>query len=122
MGRELVQARRPEPAAGFRQWRALPPSMRQAQRCSLRSRIPGELGWGHGKYLAWGLRGHAYQVVALNNTSIHGAIRDTVLVPPMGRVLIAFDAENAGRWALHCHNMYHMAAGMMTEIRYADVV
>jgi FtsP/CotA-like multicopper oxidase with cupredoxin domain len=68
------------------------------------------------------LHGHAFQVVALNNTPIHGAIRDTVLVPPMGRVLIAFDAENAGRWALHCHNMYHMAAGMMTEIRYAGVV
>jgi FtsP/CotA-like multicopper oxidase with cupredoxin domain len=68
------------------------------------------------------LHGHAFQVVALNNTPINGAVRDTVLVPPMGRVLIAFDADNAGRWALHCHNMYHMAAGMMTEIRYADVV
>ncbi len=68
------------------------------------------------------LHGHAFQVVAINNTTINGAVRDTVLVPPMGRVLIAFDANNAGRWALHCHNMYHMAAGMMTEIRYAGVV
>jgi FtsP/CotA-like multicopper oxidase with cupredoxin domain len=68
------------------------------------------------------LHGHAFQVVAINNASINGAVRDTVLVPPMGRVVIAFDADNAGRWALHCHNMYHMAAGMMTEIRYSDVV
>jgi FtsP/CotA-like multicopper oxidase with cupredoxin domain len=68
------------------------------------------------------LHGHAFQVVAINNTPINGALRDTVLVPPMERVVIAFDADNAGRWALHCHNMYHMAAGMMTEIRYPGIV
>lgn len=68
------------------------------------------------------LHGHAFQVIALNNTPLNGAVRDTVLVPPMGQVMIAFDADNAGRWALHCHNMYHMAAGMMTEIRYPGIV
>lgn len=68
------------------------------------------------------LHGHAFQVIALNNTPLNGAVRDTVLVPPMGQVMIAFDADNAGRWALHCHNMYHMAAGMMTEIRYSGIV
>jgi FtsP/CotA-like multicopper oxidase with cupredoxin domain len=65
------------------------------------------------------LHGHIFQVITINDTQINGAIRDTILVPPMGRVLIAFDANNTGRWALHCHNMYHMEAGMMTEIRYA---
>jgi FtsP/CotA-like multicopper oxidase with cupredoxin domain len=68
------------------------------------------------------LHGHAFQVVAIDGTPLNGAVRDTVLVPRGGRVRIAFDADNAGRWALHCHNMYHMAAGMMTEIRYAGVV
>ena len=68
------------------------------------------------------LHGHAFQVVAINHSPINGAVRDTVLVPPMGQVTVALDADNAGRWALHCHNMYHMAAGMMTEIRYAGVV
>jgi FtsP/CotA-like multicopper oxidase with cupredoxin domain len=68
------------------------------------------------------LHGHAFQVVAINGTPIQGAVRDTVLVPAMGRVRIAFDAINPGRWALHCHNMYHMAAGMMTEVRYDGVV
>ena len=68
------------------------------------------------------LHGHAFQVIALNQRPIDGAVRDTVLVPPMGRVRIAFDADNPGRWALHCHNLYHMAAGMMTEIRYDGIV
>jgi FtsP/CotA-like multicopper oxidase with cupredoxin domain len=39
-------------------------------------------------------------------------------VPSMNRVRIAFDADNPGRWLLHCHNQYHMAAGMMTEVVY----
>lgn len=68
------------------------------------------------------LHGHSFQVVALNGTPINGAMRDTVLVPPMGRVQIALDADNPGRWALHCHNLYHMMAGMMTEMRYPGVI
>ncbi|MDE8343559.1 MAG: multicopper oxidase domain-containing protein, partial [Acidocella sp.] len=68
------------------------------------------------------LHGHAFQVVAINGQAFNGAVRDTVLVPPMGNVRIAFDADNQGRWALHCHNLYHMMSGMMTEVRYAGVV
>jgi hypothetical protein len=36
----------------------------------------------------------------------------------MGSVTIAFDADNPGRWAFHCHNLYHMVTGMMIEVRY----
>jgi FtsP/CotA-like multicopper oxidase with cupredoxin domain len=68
------------------------------------------------------LHGHAFQVVAINDMPISGAVRDTVLVPAMGKVRIALDANNPGRWALHCHNMYHMEAGMMTEVRYPGVI
>ncbi len=66
------------------------------------------------------LHGHHFQVVAVNGRRISGAMRDTVLVPAMmGSVTIAFDANNAGKWALHCHHLYHMAAGMMTSLQYA---
>ncbi|WP_024507921.1 multicopper oxidase family protein [Bradyrhizobium sp. ARR65] len=68
------------------------------------------------------LHGHAFQVVAINGTPIAGAVRDTVLVPPMGSVTFAFDANNPGRWAFHCHNLYHMMTGMMTEVRYPGIV
>jgi FtsP/CotA-like multicopper oxidase with cupredoxin domain len=68
------------------------------------------------------LHGHAFQVVAINGAQIVGAVRDTVLVPPMGSVTIAFDADNPGRWAFHCHNLYHMTTGMMTEVRYPGIV
>ena len=67
------------------------------------------------------LHGHHFQVVAIDGRRMAGAVRDTVLVPMGGSVTIAFDALNPGRWALHCHNLYHMAAGMMTSVDYEGV-
>jgi FtsP/CotA-like multicopper oxidase with cupredoxin domain len=68
------------------------------------------------------LHGHAFQVVAIDGAPLAGAVRDTVLVPPMGSVTIAFEADNPGRWAFHCHNLYHMMTGMMTEVRYPAII
>ncbi len=64
------------------------------------------------------LHGHHFQVVAVNGAPAAGAMRDTELVPIGGRVTIAFDAGNPGRWMFHCHNLYHMLSGMMTEAAY----
>jgi FtsP/CotA-like multicopper oxidase with cupredoxin domain len=64
------------------------------------------------------LHGHHFQVVAINDRRVAGALRDTVLVPAMGSIAVAFDADNPGKWALHCHNEYHMMAGMMTSLQY----
>lgn len=65
------------------------------------------------------LHGHAFQVMEMNGRRFAGAVRDTVLVPHQGRVTIAFDADNPGAWMAHCHNLYHMAAGMMALLRYS---
>ncbi|WP_374650217.1 multicopper oxidase family protein [Dongia sp.] len=64
------------------------------------------------------LHGHHFQVVGIDGSAFQGAMRDTVLVPIGGSVSIAFDADNRGRWPLHCHNLLHMATGMMTEVAY----
>ena len=63
------------------------------------------------------LHGHHFQVVASRTGRFSGPMRDTVIVPPHQPVVVAFDARNAGEWYLHCHHLYHMAAGMMTEVR-----
>ncbi len=68
------------------------------------------------------LHGHAFQVTALGGKPIDGAVRDTVLVPPQGQVRFVFDADNPGRWGFHCHNLYHMATGMITEFRYEGIM
>lgn len=64
------------------------------------------------------LHGHHFQVVSINGKKLAGAMRDTVLVPSMGTVVVAFDADNPGRWPYHCHNLYHMMTGMMSELVY----
>jgi FtsP/CotA-like multicopper oxidase with cupredoxin domain len=64
------------------------------------------------------LHGHEFQVVEINGKRFPGAVRDTVLVTPGARVVVAFDANNPGYWAMHCHLLYHMDAGMFTTVRY----
>jgi FtsP/CotA-like multicopper oxidase with cupredoxin domain len=64
------------------------------------------------------LHGHRFQVTAIDAVQVAGAVRDTVLVPPGSSVTVAFDADNAGTFAFHCHHLYHMAAGMMGFIIY----
>ena len=64
------------------------------------------------------LHGHEFQVVEIDGERFPGAMRDTVLVTPGRRVVVAFDANNPGWWALHCHLLYHLDAGMFTTIRY----
>jgi FtsP/CotA-like multicopper oxidase with cupredoxin domain len=64
------------------------------------------------------LHGHEFQVVAIDGVRFSGAKRDTVLIPPGRRVTVAFDASNPGWWAIHCHLLYHLDAGMFTTIRY----
>jgi FtsP/CotA-like multicopper oxidase with cupredoxin domain len=64
------------------------------------------------------LHGHHFQVVAIDGRRFDGAVRDTVLIPPMRSVTIAVDAMNPGQWAFHCHHLYHMATGMMSAFSY----
>ena len=64
------------------------------------------------------LHGHNFQVTEINGQKFPGAVRDGVLVPPMTTVKVVFDADNPGLWAYHCHNLYHMEAGMFTTVVY----
>lgn len=57
------------------------------------------------------LHGHFFQV--------GDVVKDTVVVPGgMGQVTIDFVADNPGNWLFHCHNLYHLEAGMARVIRY----
>ncbi len=63
------------------------------------------------------LHGHHFQVVAIGGRRFSGAVRDTLIVPAHAPITIAFDANLKGSWFLHCHHLYHMATGMMTEVK-----
>ncbi|KAF0226397.1 MAG: multicopper oxidase type [Beijerinckiaceae bacterium] len=62
------------------------------------------------------IHGHHFQVVGGRGGRFSGPVRDTMIVPPHTPVLVAVDFDKPGNWYLHCHHLYHMATGMMTEV------
>ena len=46
--------------------------------------------------------------------------KHTVDMPPGTRRSYRVRADAAGRWAFHCHLLYHMEAGMMREVRVEE--
>jgi FtsP/CotA-like multicopper oxidase with cupredoxin domain len=64
------------------------------------------------------LHGHSFQVIDINGSALKGALRDTILVTPGTSVTVAFDANNPGLWYVHCHVLWHLAAGMATLVQY----
>ena len=60
------------------------------------------------------------RVFVCDNLSFHGesqvSRKHTVNVPPGGKMAFDVTADAAGDWAFHCHNLYHMAAGMMRVV------
>ncbi len=81
-------------------------------------------------------RGERVRFVLINDTMmahpihIHGTffeldvgacesnpLKHTVNVQPAERTSFVFTAEEVGRWAFHCHMLYHMEAGMFRVVR-----
>ena len=60
------------------------------------------------------LHGHTPQLTGQSR----GPRKDTVNVLPGTTVELAFPADNIGDWMLHCHNAYHLEAGMATVLSY----
>jgi CopA family copper-resistance protein len=46
--------------------------------------------------------------------------KHTVMVSPAQRISYAVTADALGRWAYHCHLLYHMEAGMFREVEVAE--
>ena len=47
--------------------------------------------------------------------------KHTVVVPPGQTVTALLTADELGEWAIHCHLLYHMSAGMMNKLIVANV-
>ncbi|MEV0224210.1 multicopper oxidase family protein [Streptomyces sp. NPDC050704] len=60
------------------------------------------------------LHGHTFQLANV----VDGPRKDTAVVLPNGTLTVDFDADNPGLWMIHCHNVYHSEAGMMTVLGY----
>ncbi len=66
------------------------------------------------------LHGHFFRVLpkAGEWDAPTAVLKDTVAVGPKEKVDVEFYADNPGRWFFHCHNMYHMLAGMARVVEY----
>jgi len=80
-------------------------------------------------------RGERLRIVLINDTMMHHPIhlhgmwsevesadgrfqvrKHTVNVQPAQQISYAVSADNPGRWAYHCHMLFHMEAGMFREV------
>jgi FtsP/CotA-like multicopper oxidase with cupredoxin domain len=64
------------------------------------------------------LHGHFFRLV--NGQGSRSPLKHTVDVPPMGKRLIEFEANESADWLLHCHILYHMMSGMARVVSYEN--
>lgn len=68
------------------------------------------------------VHGHFFRLMGTAGGAANPPKKDTVLIRPNGQpgssANVQISMDNPGRWLLHCHNMEHMATGMMTAIEY----
>jgi iron transport multicopper oxidase len=73
------------------------------------------------------LHGHAFQTIFRSSEDAGNfeghleseypkvpMIRDTILAPPGGHVVLRFRADNPGVWLFHCHLEWHLLSGLVT--------
>lgn len=64
---------------------------------------------------------HGHWFILRNGHGDHDPLVHTVMVPPGATVVVDFDANDPGRWLLHCHLLFHMMAGMSRVVEYTNL-
>ena len=64
------------------------------------------------------LHGHFFRLLIPGVDPRFAPLKHTVSVPPRQNMRFEFLADNPGKWFFHCHNLYHLEAGMARECVY----
>ncbi|MBI5850025.1 MAG: multicopper oxidase family protein [Planctomycetes bacterium] len=68
------------------------------------------------------IHGHFFRLMGTAGGTAQPPLKDTILIRPAGQagssVQVQMTMDNPGRWVFHCHNMEHLATGMMTLVEY----
>lgn len=93
----------------------------RAERLIIRKGERVGLGYGNHSMMAhpMHLHGHFFKVVNPSLPREQWILKDTIIVNPRQRMEIEFLADNPGNWFHHCHNLYHMEAGMANLVIYS---
>ena len=87
------------------------PAFRAERGRTVHLTIRNDTGFPHGIHL----HGHHFAVLSRNGVADPNRDRrDTVLTERGDVVEIAFEADNPGKWLLHCHMLEHQASGMLS--------
>ena len=62
---------------------------------------------------------HVFELIDMNGKPTAGVIKDTVIAPMYGRVLVDLVADQPGLTLFHCHIQQHMDYGFKALFRYA---
>jgi hypothetical protein len=69
------------------------------------------------------VHGHFFRLMNTAGGTLRPPVKDTILIRPVGQAgssaVVQMLMDNPGRWVFHCHDMEHMATGMMTSIEYS---
>lgn len=61
---------------------------------------------------------HGHWFIMHSGHGAHNPLLHTIDVPPGATVVADFNANTTGQWYFHCHNLFHMNAGMANFLRY----
>ncbi len=61
---------------------------------------------------------HGHWFILRNGHGAYDPLLHTIDVPPGGVAVVDIDADAEGQWYFHCHNLYHMMAGMGNVVHY----
>jgi len=88
---------------------ANPPLFQVARGRTVLVRFENATAWPHAMHI----HGHHFRLLErLNGPPPEPFWWDTLLVQPGETSLVAFVADNPGKWMLHCHMLDHQASGM----------
>lgn len=65
---------------------------------------------------------HGHWFILRNGHGAYDPLLHTVVVPPMAKVVVDMDTDASGQWFFHCHQLYHMAAGMARVFQYTTLI
>jgi FtsP/CotA-like multicopper oxidase with cupredoxin domain len=65
---------------------------------------------------------HGHWFILRNGHGAYDPLLHTLVVPPMSTLVANLDADASGEWFFHCHQLYHMAAGMARVFQYTTLI
>ncbi len=65
---------------------------------------------------------HGHWFILRNGHGAYDPLLHTIVVPPMATVVVDVDANASGQWFFHCHQLYHMRAGMAAVFQYSTLI